>query len=60
MTLILVATTSCASRKDVVYLQDASMGSLSQYNVPVLRIAKGDMLGITAHIPVSSATHLQM
>ncbi len=42
-------TTSCASRKDVVYLQDASIGSQSQYSVPILRIAKGDMLGITVN-----------
>ena len=42
-------TTSCASRKDVVYLQDASIGSQSQYSIPVLRIAKGDMLGITVN-----------
>lgn len=49
LSLLLVTTTSCASRKDVVYLQDASIGSLSQYSVPVLRIAKGDMLGITVN-----------
>ncbi len=42
-------TTSCASRKEVVYLQDVSMSSQSQYSVPVLRIAKGDMLGITVN-----------
>lgn len=47
-TLCLI-TTSCASRKDVVYLQDASIGSQSQYSVPVLHIAKGDMLGITVN-----------
>ena len=40
---------SCASRKDVVYLQDTPIGSLSQYSVPVLRIVKGDMLGITVN-----------
>lgn len=49
LSLLLVTTTSCASRKDVVYLQDASIGSLRQYSVPVLRIAKGDMLGITVN-----------
>ena len=46
--LLLIAT-SCASRKDVVYLQDATNGAVTQYTIPVPRIAKGDMLGITVN-----------
>lgn len=46
---VLLFMTSCASRKDVVYLQDATLGRTSQYQVPLPRIAKGDMLGITVN-----------
>lgn len=48
-TLLILVATSCASRKDVVYLQDVPVGTISQYNIPVQRIAKGDMLGITVN-----------
>ncbi len=46
---IFLLATSCASRKDVVYLQDATAGTVSQYTIPVPRIVKGDMLGITVN-----------
>ena len=46
---IFLLATSCASRKDVVYLQDATAAAVSQYTIPVPRIVKGDMLGITVN-----------
>lgn len=46
---LLLLTSSCASRRDIVYLQDAPTSTPSQYTIPVLRIAKGDMLGITVN-----------